>query len=373
MGKRGNGEGSIRQRADDSWEARVTIAGISRSFYGRTRQDANKKLIAALRDRDRGLPIVRDERQTLAQYLPAWLETMKPPVIEPRTWERYEQFVRVHFVPALGKTQLAKLSAQAVQQLYTGKLAEGSAASTVRQMHVVLHEALDMALRHGLVARNVTDHVDKPKVSRQEMRVWEPSQVRTFLEVVQGERLAALYRLALATGLRQGELLGLCWRNVDLDDGILQVQTNLQKIKDQGHQLRNPKTHRSRRKIRLTSSDVAALRAHRVHQLEERVALGPSWQEQDLVFPDEAGRPLSNYRLYRQFLSLVKRADVPLIRFHDLRHTAATLLLLQGINVKVVSEMLGHSSIAITLDLYGHVLPDMQQQAADAMERILRG
>jgi integrase len=280
-------QSSRLQARDGHWEARVTLPdGRRKSLYGATRQEVAAKLAATIRDRDKGLLIARDERQTLATYLANWLASVRPPVIAPRTWTRYEEFVRVHLVPALGKTSLAKLSAQQVQALYTAKLAEGYAASTVRQLHVVLHEALDMALRHGLVTRKVTNLVDKLKIGRQEMRVWTPADARAFLAAVEGDRLEALYTLALATGMRQGELLGLCWRNVDLDAGVIQVQTNLQTIRGEGRQLRTPKTPHSRRLIRLTRSTRSALSAHRVHQLEERMLLGPEWEDHDLVFPD---------------------------------------------------------------------------------------
>jgi integrase len=197
------------------------------------------------------------------------------------------------------------------------------------------------------------------------------SVARALLDAAKGDRFEALYVLALTTGMREGELLGLRWRAVDLERGAVQVRVTLRRTTE-GFTTTETKTARSRRQLILTPLAVNALRRHHIHQLEERAAAGEAWEDHDLVFPNTIGRPMeaSNF-LYRECLPLIKKAGVPRIRFHDLRHTAATLLLLQKVNPKVVSEMLGHSSVAITLDLYSHVLPDMQYEAMKAMSRLL--
>jgi integrase len=195
--------------------------------------------------------------------------------------------------------------------------------------------------------------------------------VRRFLEKAQGDRLEALYVLAVTCGMRLGELLALRWGDLDLENGYLMVQRTLRFSKGTWSYT-EPKTAHGRRKIILTSVACEALRRHRAHQATERLALGPIWTNTELVFTDEVGQPLRGITVYRdRFVPLCKRADVPTIRFHDLRHTAATLLLLQGVNAKVVSEMLGHASVTITLSLYAHVLPDMQKDAAAALDRLL--
>ena len=198
-------------------------------------------------------------------------------------------------------------------------------------------------------------------------------QARTFLKACEGHRYEALYVLALATGMRRGELLALKWGDVDLDGGGLQIQRNLQST-SAGYVFARPKTKRSRRRIALSTSVIAALRYHRAQQEEERLKLGEAWANLDLVFPNAVGRlyEASNF-VRRQFKPLLRRAGLPVIRFHDLRHTAATLLLARAVNPKVVSEMLGHSNVSITLNIYGHVFPHMQQEAADLMDRVLWG
>ncbi len=324
-------------------------------------------------DRDKGLPIVRNERQTLAHYLASWLEMMRPPHISAKTYDRYEELVRLHIVPTLGKVSLARLTPQHVQALYSSKR-DALSPTTVHHIHAVLHTALQSALRLGLVQRNVCDLVQKPRMGRAEMKTWNPEQAKAFLDAAEGDRLHALYVLALSTGMRQGELFGLRWRDVDLDGASLSVVTNLRRSRVAGTELAEPKTRGSRRRIALTPSTVVVLREHRTRQLEERLRLGAAWEDHDLVFADTTGTPLrANNVERRHFGPIMRKAGVPRIRFHDLRHTAATLLLVKGINPKIVSEMLGHASVTITLDKYSHVLPSMQLQAAAAMEDVLWG
>lgn len=370
--RRGNNEGTITKRADGRWEARVTLHnGTRRCFYGKTRQDAARKLAEVLRDQDKGLPIV-GERQTVAQFLATWLESMRP-TIRLSTWIRYEQLVRLHLIPTLGRLQLSKLTAQQVQALYSTKLQEGLSQTTVRHLHMTLHGALESALRLGLVQRNVCDMVNAPRMRRVEMVTLSPEQARTLLEAARGDRFEAIYTLALTTGMREGELLSLRWRSLDLEQGTLQVRTTIRRTTE-GFTVTEAKSARSRRKLLLTPNAVDALRRHREIQLIERAQLAEAWEDNDLVFPNTIGRPVEagNF-LRRHYRPLLKRLGFPPVRFHDLRHTAATLLLLQGIHPKIVSEMLGHASVSITLDLYSHVLPDMQRDAMEAMARLFEG
>jgi integrase len=368
--KRGNSEGSITRRKDGLWEARITLEGGKRkSFYAKTRQQAARRLAEALRDRDSGISVA-DERQTVGQYLASWRDATKS-TVRPRTWQRYEQYVRLHLIPTLGAVVLSKLTAQQVQGLYAKKLAEGLSTTTVHHLHMVLHRALDAALRLELVHRNVCDMVDPPRMAHHEMTTLSEDQARAFLSAAAGDRLEALYVLALATGMREGEMLALKWRDVDLEQGTLQVRATLQNIGG-AFTLAEPKTDKSRRRIALSKTAIEALRQHRVRQAEERLQLGQAWSDMDLVFPNTIGQPIDASNLYKYwFLPLLKKAGLPPMRFHDLRHTAATLLLGRGINPKIVSEMLGHSQIGITLGLYSHVTPHMQQQAADAMDAAL--
>ena len=372
MAKRGNREGSIYKRADGRWEAAITLEGGKRKrHYARTRQEASVWLAAATRDRDRGLlPI--PERQTLAQFLTDWLAVKRATLHSPRTYDRYEEVVRLHLLPSLGKVPLVKLTAQQVQRLYNDKLDAGLSATTVHHIHAVLHTALAAALRQAVVQRNVADLVEKPRMRRRQMTTWTPEQARAFLAAAADDRLYALYVVGLSTAMRQAELFGLRWRDIDLDGASLSITTAVQRSRLAGLRFAEPKTASGRRHIALSGPTVTALRAHRARQMDERLALGPAWQDLDLVFPNTVGGPLQRSNLeFGSFRPLLRTAGVPRIRFHDLRHTAATLLLLQGIHPKVVSEMLGHASVAITLDLYSHVLPNMQRQAADELGRLL--
>ncbi len=367
--KRGNSEGSITKRSDGLWEARISLPnGKRKSIYAKTRQEAARRLAEAIRDRDKGMLVVT-ERQAVEQYFTNWLATLKGQ-IRPRTWIRYEQYVRLHVVPTLGGIVLSKLTAQHLQTLYAAKLNEGLSQTTVNHLHMLIHKALHAALRLDLVQRNVSDLVDPPSMAHNEMAVLSPEQSRAFLEAVAGDRFEALYALALTTGMRQGEILGLQWSDVDLEHGTLQVRRTLY-CAGREFFFTEPKTRKSRRTVLLTSYAIEALKRHRVRQNEERLALGPGWLAgYDLVFPDKDGGPKDNTILGREFVRLLKKAGLPRIRFHDLRHTVATLLFAQRVNPKVVSEMLGHSDIAITLGLYGHVTPPMQREATEMINRI---
>lgn len=263
-----------------------------------------------------------------------------------------------HVVPALGNVKLSKLTPAHLQGFYRSKLDAGLSPRTVQYLHVVLHRALKQALRWGLVTRNVAEAVDPPKVHKKEVTPLSPEQARAFLEAARGDRLEALYVLAVHTGMRQGELLSLRWEDVDLEAGVLRV--------------RGTKTARSRRTVKLSQTALDALTSHLTRQLEEIDRVGSMWQENSLVFATEIGTPLNRHNLVnRSFKPLLLRAGLPHIRFHDLRHTCATILLSKGVHAKFVQELLGHATIAITLDTYSHVLPGMGGGTADAMDEAL--
>jgi integrase len=374
--KRGNGEGSIYRRARDGrYCASISLPdGKRKTFTSKTRAEVAAKMAAALNAARTGLPLA-SERQTVRTYLAAWLETVKASK-KPKMYRAYEHLVRLHIVPTLGKVTLARLTAQQVQQLYARKLAPDSGLSqtTVHHPHAVLHTALKVAFKQGLVAHNVCDLVDAPAAARKEMHVLTPDEVRALLEAAQGERLQALYILAVQTGMRNGELRALRWQDVDLEAGTLSIQHTLQEIPGQPLTVVPTKTKKSRRTIHLSATPLEALRAHRTRQLEERLAMGPDWQDLGFVFSTSMGTPLYATEVPRRGLyPLLKKARLPRIRFHDLRHTAATLALKKRMPVKLVSDMLGHATTAITSDLYQHVTPDMQLEVADAIEQLLHG
>jgi integrase len=373
MSKRSSGEGTIVKRSDGRWVGALSLPDGGRKWcYGKTQQEVARKIAAIRHDRDAGLPIT-SEKRTVGAYLESWIE-MSRPGVRPGTHQNNAWYLCKHVVPTLGKVQLSKLSAEHVQRLLAAKTSSGLAPSTVRKIYSVLHNALGEAVALGLVPRNVASLVKKPRLGRKEMRCWDPEQARRFLDAARGDRLYALYVVALSTGLREGELLGLRWRDVTLPaggEGTIRVQSTLH-WRDRSMFLEEAKTEAGRRQIHLSTRASEALRHHRRLQLEERMKLGPQWHEHDLVFCNTIGGALRRSNFRRQsFARLVRAAGVPYIRPYDMRHTAATLLLLAGVHPKIVSEMLGHSSVAITLQVYSHVLPMIQKDAAAAMDRIL--
>lgn len=367
MKKRGNSEGSIYRRGDGRWAAALTLTGTGRrTFYGKSRQEVARRLAAAIRDRDQGIPVV-PEKTAVASYLRTWLEGIES-TIRPGTWVRYEEYVRLHINPSLGHHRLSRLAPQHVQELYSTKLAEGLSPTSVRHLHAVLHLALKQALRWGLAGRNATEAVLPPRRNRTNFRALSPEEAGRLIDAARGDRLEALYILAISTGARQGELLALKWREVDLTAGTIQIRATLR----QDGTFSEPKTDKARRQISLPGVALEALKAHRVRQLEERLSAGSLWQDHDLVLCNAVGRPLdANNMRRRSFAHVLRRAGLQRMRFHDLRHSTASLLLSQGVHPKVVQELLGHSQIAITMDTYSHLLPTLQKDAMEGLNRLL--
>ncbi len=368
--RRGHNEGTISERSDGRWEARLSLPnGKRKCFYGKTRKDVAQKLAAALRDQQQGLPIVA-ERQTVAQYLEQWLNDTARHTLRPRTFIRYQQLIRKHALPSLGKLALAKLTPQHLSALYGERLATGLSPRSVQFLHAVLHRALKQAMRWDLIARNPADLVDAPRPKRPEIHPLTAEAVQRLREAAQGDPLEALYALALMTGMRQGEILGLRWADLDLDAGRLEVHHTLYHARDGWH-LAEPKTGRSRRMVKLAPSVVAALKAHRARQAADRLQVGPAWQDHGFVFTSSVGTPLNFSHLrQRSWLPLLRRAGLPSVRFHDLRHTVATGLLQDGVPLVKVRDLLGHSTITITADIYAAHLPPEQDEIADRMERL---
>jgi integrase len=373
MGKRGNGGGSIGRRKDGLYMARYTVqtaTGTKRkTLYGKTRSEVSAKLSKALTDREGGLTYDAG-KQTVEEYLARWLSNSVRDTVRQRTYERYESIVRVHLAPAIGKVKLKALTPDHVRGLYRKKLDGGLAPRTVLHIHRTLSKALKQATDDGLIPRNAAAPVKPPRPSREEIRPLNREQVRALFEAAREDRLEALYVVAVTAGLRRGELQGLKWEDLDLEAGTLQVQRTLSEPKG-GYVFEAPKSGKGRN-VRLTRKAMATLREHRKRQLEERMQKAGLWREQGLVFPSAVGTPLWGGNLNRAFKTLLKRAGLPhSFRFHDLRHTCATLLLRQGVNPKFVQELLGHRDVSLTLNTYSHVLPDMGDVAASAMDEAL--
>ncbi len=304
---------------------------------------------------------------TVRDFLSRWLDATAP-TLKPSTVRRYRDLIRLHVTPVLGNERLAKLAPADVQRLYADRLAAGLSPTSVRHVHGVLHRALGQAVRWGMVVRNVADAVDPPRRSTPEAKTWDAGQVRAFLAATVGDDLEPLWRLALLAGLRRGELLGLLWRDVDLDRSSLAVRRTLSRGAASRLEPGEPKTAAGRRQVALPASAVDALRRHRLRQVERRLAAGPAWEDHEFVFATEAGRAIHPNTLASRFRKLTAAAGVPPIRFHDLRHTCATLLLTEGVHPKVVQERLGHADIGMTMNLYSHVTAGMQRDAADRLD-----
>jgi len=378
VAKNGNGEGSIYPHKKNGKKVGYrgaywvhTAEGPKRRYVtGKTRDEVRDKLIEALGNRAQGL-VFDAGTLTVGEYLGRWLKDSVRGTVRVSTYEVTRHMVEPHIIPALGRIKLKDLNPAHVRGFYREKLDSGLSAATVRKMHGALHKALKQAVSDGLIPRNVCEAVKPPKVERNEVTPLDQDQARALLEAVAGDRFEALYVLAIHTGMREGELLHLRWEDVDLERGILRLRRAL--VREGGRTvLGDLKTAKSRRGVRLTSAAAEALRGQLERQMEEMERMGSLYQPGGLVFATESGTLINPSNLRnRSFKPLLKRAGLPDICFHDLRHTCATLLLSQGTHPKLVQELLGHATIAMTLDTYSHFLPSMGDQTVRAMEAAL--
>ncbi len=357
---------NVTKRADGRWMGRAMIDGKRRSVYAPTQREAEQKLRALLSDADKGLT-QPEEQRTLSVHLDRWLEDIARPRVKPSTYRSYALLIKLYIKPALGTKRLQKLTPGDLQALYGAMSAQGLSANTVGRVHGVLRSSLRHALDTGLVYRNVSQATRPPSVRRHEMHALDRVQARKLLGTAKGTRYEAMLALALSTGMRQGELLGLAWCAVDLEAGKLRV---VRQLGTDGI-FSSPKSRNSTRSIDLNPSTVAALREHKTRQLETRLIQGAAWEDQGLVFCTYTGRPLGWRNVVRDFKALLLKAELPEMRFHDLRHTAATLMLLADTPLHVVSRRLGHSSIVLTANTYAHVLPSQDKDVAARMEALL--
>jgi integrase len=342
--------GAIYKRKDGRWACTITIEGERKTLYGQTPEE-----VAARRDET--LRAVRVTTQAgselLSDYLATWLEQVVKTRNRPSTYRSYEQIVRVHIVPALGHIQLCNLKPVQVQQMLNDVYASGRSARTTQYVKRVLQRALNQALKWESVTRNVVLLVDAPRAEKFEASVLTEEQIEGFFKAVRGHRLEGLYWLALL-GMRKGELIGLEWKTVDLERGTLRIV--------QG------KTAASARTLPLSATLVSVLRRHAEQQQAERRAVGDRWQDYGMVFPSSVGTPLNPRNLTHHFKKTLKQAGLPDIRFHDLRHTAATIMLEQGQHPKVVQMVLGHATINMTMNIYSHVSLKEKVSAVESLE-----
>jgi integrase len=367
--RRGNQEGSITKRSKDSWRAQLYIQGKRLSYTAKSRKECQDWVKKTCMDSERG-SFNPGATQTLEQYLESWLVTIKPS-IRPGTHYQYTMTCRNYLLPMLGHLRLNQVRPNLIQQMYATYLNKGLGPRTVEVIHAVIHRALAQALKLELIDRNPVDATTPPRVEVKEMQIYDEVQVGQFLMAAKGDVNEALYQLAIATGLRQSELLGLKWSDLDTQKRTLNVQRQLRRCGIKGDLYTPPKTKNGRRTIVLGGTTLAKLQEHWWRQNEARIVAGDHWQENDLIFPTPTGTPKNQSNLFRQFKAMIEKAGLPEIRFHDLRHTAASLLLNHGVPAIIVSRRLGHYKVSMTLDIYGHLIPEMQDDAARLIDELI--
>lgn len=375
--QRGNGEGSVFRRSDAKWVSAISLGnGRRKTAISPTKATARKRLAELIADSEQGLALASDP--TLADYLRKWLtESPKVRKLRPRTLAGYVSIVERHLIPELGRIRLRKLSAGDIDAYLNGVTDSGLSRRTAQYHHAVLRHALEQARRWQTqtgVKENVAKDASPPSPDRREVTPLTPEQARLFLASLSGDRLEALYAVSLSLGLRQSEALGLTWTAVDLDGRTLKVRRTLQRY-DGAYHLDAPKTDRSRRTVSLPAPLADALRRHRAAQNEERLRVGTLWagEKWNLVFCTQIGEPLCGTEVTRRFQARLAALGLPRQRYHDLRHAGATFLIAGGVPLRVVMEILGHSTITTTANTYGHIALDVQRDAMDRQGALLFG
>lgn len=373
--------GQIIPRGKDKWLTKIfrgRDAKGKRLYHSKvvtgSKSEAQKYLNAKLRELDLG-SFVDISRATLGQHLDQWLELIRSRVAE-QTFSSYESLLRIHVRPVIGSLRLSRVKICDVQRVVADMQSRGLNARTIHYAHAVLGMAFRKAIELDLVVKNPCDFVELPKQVRLETQAMSPQQTASFLEAALHEKFGVIFELALITGMRPEEYLGLNWSDVNFEARTVTVRRALVWVRRNGFKFGEPKTPKSRRVIPIPEGLIAKLRSHRREQLEQRMRLGVAYTDRDLVFANEIGNPIHYRNLtQRHYQKILKTAGLHEQGFvlYSLRHTCATLLLAAGENPKVVSERLGHSTVRMTLDTYSHVLPDMQRSATEKLSRIIYG
>lgn len=369
--RRGKGDGNISQRKDGRWSAYISVPGRGRKYvYGKTRQEAVSELRRLQRSLSAGR-LVPSSRLRLGAFLESWLVAVEPN-LRAQSLRRYQQVLGDHVIPALGARVLIRLEPEEIQRVYAAKIRDGLSPATVRMIHFVLHRALRDAVRWGRCSYNPADQVDPPRLPRKEADVLELGEARAVLEKADGHPFEMLFRLAILTGMRRGELLALRWRDVELEPGVIHVRGTLQPSPP-GHPplIAEPKSASSRRTLAIDADLVARLSSHREVWANLWDGNGAPPVPDDFVFVSSTGRPISPSSLMLSWSRLLRRCGIPHVPFHATRHTAATLMLGAGVSPRVASERLGHATVAMTLDRYSHVSEGLRRGAAEAVQSLL--
>jgi integrase len=375
--QRGNGAGTVYPRKNRDGK----VTGYRGSYFApdgkrryvsaKRKGDAERALREAMTDADRGLTFDASN-QTVSGYMTHWLEDFAKANLASRTYHNYKLQIREQIVPAFGKMKLSKLDTPNIQALYTVKLQDGLKPASVRYIHAVLRCALEKAVDLKLIARNPAASARPPKIRQEEITPLDVEQVQVLLEAAKGDRFECLYVLSLMCGVRMGESLGLRWSDVDLEAGSLRIHRQLQRVREGGGLVFSEPKNASRRTIDLPQRTLEALISHRKRQIELQLRAGAKCQDNDLVFSTTIGTAVDAQNVVnRHFKPMLRRAGLPDIRWHDLRHTCATLLLSRGTHPTYVQKLLGHASVQLTLDRYSHWMPSMGKHTANAMDEVL--
>jgi integrase len=367
--KRSNGEGSMRRRSSGNWEVQLSLEGhrLARTF--KTQRECLDWLRKSRNQISEGMSYAGSQI-ILSEYLDGWLINKKA-TRRYATWLHYDWLVRRYINPTLGSIKLKDLRADHIQGLMNMLLKSGTGIYTIRKIRDVLHCALHQAFKQDVIIRNPVSLVDPPPKPHREMDILTESQVSQFLVSIKGHRLEALFHLTITTGLRESEVLALKWSDLDWVRQSIKVERQLERPHDGGVHFSAPKTAFGKRSIKLGSKTVEELRNHYERQQSERIAAGETWKEYDLIFPSRVGTPIHQHNLLDDFKLLLKQAGLPPFRFHDLRHTSASLMLNHNVPVIIVSRRLGHARASITSDVYGHLMPNMQDEAAEMIDELV--
>jgi integrase len=367
--RRGNNEGCIYRRKDGLWCAQVSLSGRRITKYGKSQKECRDWVKQMLVKIDGGLTY-DGSQLTLERYAAQWLGG-KGLSRKPSTVDNYRRDMERFILPALGKLRLQNIQPAHIRQLYLRMQAEGRGARTIQLVHITLHCALAQAVKEGLIGRNPLDAVERPKVETQQFQIFTEEQARQFLIAAAGSKYEAVFYLALTTGMRKGELLGLMWTDLDWDKGVLLIQRQLQQAGSTSAVLAPPKTRAGRRAIKLGHGALAQLDAHRKRQEMAKAFAGEKWQESGLIFTSGIGTFLDQSKISREFKRILEKAGLPNIRFHDLRHTSISFLLDMNTPVNTVQIRAGHSKASVTMDIYGHAMARSQEEAAERIEELV--
>ena len=377
------GGGTIRQRANGLWEARYTVGRdpstgkrIQRSIYGTTQKEVWQKLAQITATIDKGT-YQTPNKITVGAWMEEWLTTFCENKVKPLTLQSYRASIRNHILPAIGAIEVQAVKGTHIQRLYNSMTQAGLSGKTVKNTSAIMHKAFSVALKQGIIAANPCDAAELPKAERKEIRPLADDEIPLFLSAIDSSPMRNAYALCLFAGLREGECLGLSWEQVDFEKGRITISQQLQKVRAEGrgeYQI-TPSTKSGKpRTIEPPPIAFEYLRAERVKQLENRLRAGPAWNNpDDLVFTDEAGSHYAIHTFYKRFKAIAASIGRPDARPHDLRHTAATVAIASGADIKSVQDLLGHATASFTLNVYAHTSEQMMKDTAARMQSYYDG